>query len=1302
MSEMTLLLVDDAATDRLAFRRFLRRTPHSPEAWTYRFIDFECGEEALDYCRQHTFDLILLDYNLPDLNALEFLAALRALMPEESLPVLVLTGQGNEQMASESIKSGAQDYLSKENLTSEALNRSVTHALSQVRLQQELRLKKQQKQLMMGILLRLRRSLGLAEILDGAVQELLDFLKIDRVLIYQTRPHGGGKVRSMALCRTVDRPPIAETLLPWAAFGGGEGNQTCPVFFHWERSSTPEEKTLWVQHLHAWGVQQLTSFPLWIQTYHQQDLLWGWLVLHQCQECAPWEPWQQEMLMEFSTHLAIAIQQAELYQSVQQLNQNLTQTVAAQERALTQMEIQLHGIIDRLPVVLFAIDAQGIFTLSEGHGLRLLGWEPGQVVGHSVFDIYADHPSVLQKIHETLQGQATNWLDSFNGTILEAWTSPIWDAQQRVQGLMGVAIDVTERVETERSLESLMIGTAASSGQDFFEQCVRSLASALKVSHALISELRGNRLYVLAYWAQDRWLAPLAYDLSEAPACAQVIDRGMYWCDGTFQDLPLAPMFRVLNLDTYMGVRLEDEEGKPLGTLCVLNKEPLQRSSWCGKVLHIFAARSSAEIKRRQAEEALQTLNQELEARVQERTASLERSQSQLRHLADNFPGVIYQFALDAQGNPSFPFVSEGALDLLGESPETLMNDVQKGFARIYPTDLPKLWQSIEHSARFLSPWHWQGRVIHDDGVVVWLQCVSQPTLQENGTILWDGVMVDMTEQKKAQESLQQSEARFRQLAETIESVFWMRDRQSPDRFLYISPAYERIWGRSPVPLLHDSRHWLTAIVPEDHRLVVQTLSSLYQTGQGFHIQYRIQRPDGEVRWIRERAFPVNPKGSTVGDRLVGIAEDITNEKRKEEELLRTQTLREAIFNEATDALFLVSPITQLIIDCNQRAVELFEAWDKDDLIGIEGNVLQKRQFTSSELEDIGKTLKRRGVWSAELEYITHRGREFWGNLAAKVLQLGDQNLHLVRLTDITPQKEAEENIRRSLAKEKELNELKSHLLSMTSHEFRTPLTVIASSASILERFTEKLTPDRREHHLRTIQTYVTHITALLDDVLTLNRSEKHKLQFEPQRVNVVKLFHDLVQEMGWSHPQSQIRLRVFHSAPMAEDDTEGDRHMAHIDSKLLRQILSNLLSNAIKYSNHYSHLSPNTSPNTSPKYFTDRPPVAVRLYLMPERVMFSVRDWGRGIPLEEQQRLFEPFFRASNVGHEEGTGLGLSVVKSCVEQHQGQVAALSRPQRGSLFVVKLPRYVPLTDAVDSATPALGLMAGGSPQPVES
>jgi signal transduction histidine kinase len=245
---------------------------------------------------------------------------------------------------------------------------------------------------------------------------------------------------------------------------------------------------------------------------------------------------------------------------------------------------------------------------------------------------------------------------------------------------------------------------------------------------------------------------------------------------------------------------------------------------------------------------------------------------------------------------------------------------------------------------------------------------------------------------------------------------------------------------------------------------------------------------------------------------------------------------------------------------------------------------------------------------------------------------------------DITQRKQVEEEISKALEREKELGELKSRFVSMTSHEFRTPLSVIYSSAGILRDFGHKLDEEKKKKHLDCIQTYVQHTIKLLDDILLFNKAETGNLAFEAVPLDVLSFCQQLIEEIQLSMSNHTI---VFTT-------NSPDGVIGNFDKKILRQILINLLSNAMKY-----------SPNTTIVNFN--------LDVIEAQVIFTIQDQGIGIPEADQVKLFESFHRAKNVGNIPGTGLGLSIVAKCVDLHKGTIAVNSQLGIGTTFIINIP-----------------------------
>jgi signal transduction histidine kinase len=245
---------------------------------------------------------------------------------------------------------------------------------------------------------------------------------------------------------------------------------------------------------------------------------------------------------------------------------------------------------------------------------------------------------------------------------------------------------------------------------------------------------------------------------------------------------------------------------------------------------------------------------------------------------------------------------------------------------------------------------------------------------------------------------------------------------------------------------------------------------------------------------------------------------------------------------------------------------------------------------------------------------------------------------------DITDHKRAEEEIRKALERERELNELKSRFVAMTSHEFRTPLATILSSAELLEQYADRLPAEDKQDLYRSISAAVDRMTKMLDNVLTIGKAEANMLHFAPAHTDLAAFCETLADEMRLAAGQRHA----------LEFSYEGERGPVRVDEKLLRHALANLLSNACKY---------------SPRGGT----VEFKARVENGEARFEVRDHGIGIPPEDQARLFETFHRASNVGSIAGTGLGLAIVKKSVELHGGSVGVDSRVGEGTCFRVTIP-----------------------------
>jgi PAS domain S-box-containing protein len=333
------------------------------------------------------------------------------------------------------------------------------------------------------------------------------------------------------------------------------------------------------------------------------------------------------------------------------------------------------------------------------------------------------------------------------------------------------------------------------------------------------------------------------------------------------------------------------------------------------------------------------------------------------------------------------------------------------------------------------------------------------------------------------------------------------------------------------------------------------------------------------------------------------------------------------------------------VAQCNPAFAHIF-GYAEEEIIGQSDGIMYRSDADRSEAHSAANARFAQGqAWITELELARKDAQTFWGSMEARAVDPRDPNIGIIlAVHDITPRKRAEQELLAALQREKELNEMKTRFVSTVSHEFRTPLATILSSAELLRLYPDKLDNAEKLNLLRGIEDGTKRMRMLLDEVLTLGRAESGVLQLRPTQLALSELCGKVVADLRIG--EGKQHTIVF------EDRFGGDT--AELDENLLRHMLNNLLANAIKYS----------APGSTVKLSIERADGNVRL---------TVEDSGIGIPAEDQPRLFESFHRASNVQNRPGTGLGLAIVKKSAELHGGSIAFDTKVGAGTRFYVTLP-----------------------------
>ncbi len=373
-------------------------------------------------------------------------------------------------------------------------------------------------------------------------------------------------------------------------------------------------------------------------------------------------------------------------------------------------------------------------------------------------------------------------------------------------------------------------------------------------------------------------------------------------------------------------------------------------------------------------------------------------------------------------------------------------------------------------------------------------------------------------------------------------------------------------------------------------------------------------------------------------------------ERQRTEEALRSREHQLRTLINAMPDLVCFKDAEGRWIEANDTTLKVFQLEGVDYRGKTNTELAQLSPFLRDsffEGEQTDEAMWSRGkVWSGEqVVPLRDGGAKTYETIKVPLYYADGQRRGIVILRrDMTERKQAEEEIRNALAKEKELSELQSRFVSIMSHEFRTPLTTVLSSAELIENYSYKWTEEKKLTHIHRIQNSVNHLVQLLEDVTIIGKAEAGKLEFKSEPIDLLQFCLHLVEEM-------ELGAGSQHTIAFT---SVGQCTNACMDEKLLRHIFTNLLSNAIKY---------------SPQGGT----VDFELACRDGQAIFQIKDSGLGIPKEDQEKLFESFYRAKNVGTISGTGLGLAIVKRSVDIHAGQITVESEVGVGTVFTVTLP-----------------------------
>ncbi len=519
------------------------------------------------------------------------------------------------------------------------------------------------------------------------------------------------------------------------------------------------------------------------------------------------------------------------------------------------------------------------------------------------------------------------------------------------------------------------------------------------------------------------------------------------------------------------------------------------------------------------------------------------------------------------------------------------------------------------------------------------------PVVEEGGKLVGAIAQTDYAAaQLEAEKAARQgSEARWQALLQAIPDLMIRYDRNG---------TYLEMLSGGNVQLLHGFPEHpganLWEILPLD--LARQRLSYIHRaldSGKMQVYEYEIEIKPGEWHYEEARITVCGP------DQVIMIIRDITQRVETQLQLAKEKALMQCLIDSIPDLIF-YKDLKGIYCGCNQ-AYAMALGKSKLEIIG-------KTDF------DLFPEALAQNHRDRDLHVLTEQTacrHEKWANFAA-----GCQRLLEIEKTpfvdaqgailgiigvgrDITSRQQATEDLLNTLTKEKELLDLKSDFITIASHEFRTPLTVIIAAAKLMRHCLDRFSPSQQAEQLDRILRSSDRILALLEDILVLNQADADRLNFIPASLNLEQFCREVYQEITTAEVKP-ITVQFHYIGPPDCPVT--------LDDKLLRYILTNLLNNAIKYTPHQA-------------------PIEFIVTVGQHYIQFTITDQGIGIPADALAYVFQPFYRAKNVGNVPGTGLGLAIVKRAVDLHDGTIDCRSQLGQGTTFTIRLPRLILLESA---------------------
>jgi PAS domain S-box-containing protein len=1231
----------------------------------------------LELYRNSPVDIILLDYLLPDMDGLELLNLLMQQDEKPQVPVLMLTGHGNEAIATQVIKNGAQDYLIKDSLTADILCKTVIHAIEQFQLQQQLMRQQQLQRIAAEMALNIRQSLNLNEVLQRTVDEVRQFLQVDRVIIFQFGPDWGGTVAVESV--------INETLaiFPFDIHDPCIGKQYVEPF---QQGLVTAKADIYNADISPCHVEFLAQFHVranLVVPILKNNVLWGLLAAHHCTAPRLWQDTEIDLLRQLASHVSIALQQAELFEQVQ------TELI---ERK--QAEVSLQQSEARLRLALLASNSA---VWDWDISTNTLTWPP------EYYQLYGLDPTTeatyenwLNCIHPDDRERASQQtLQALNDPLSELrvefrvtrkneirWFAGIgqafYDESGRPSRMAGITIDITTQKQTEIALQQL--------NADLEQRIAERTEELSNLNYRLLTALKEQ--HQAKQDVEDLYNnAPCGYhSLDVNGTIVRINDTELSWLGYTRDE--------VLNNMKFIDLITPDSQQS-----FSQNFPQFLRQGWMNDL----------EFQLRHKDGSTRWVSVNAVA-IKDHAGNFLMSRSSLFDITDRkqveqtlalqaviarnmAEGVCLVRADDATivyTNPKFEqMFGYDSGELQGQHVSILNYATESVTAE-------DVNQSIRSTVLLNGEATYEVHNVKKDSTPFWCSATCSVFQHPDYGNVLVAVHQDITERKQAEAALQQ-QTRLEQLrwkiTQTIRQSLDLNailnttanqlrhtlqvDRVAVYRFQpnwsgdFIAESVSDEWVKlveSNIPKVWEDTYLQETQGERFQRHEPFVIPDIYTAGlQSCHIELLEQ--------FQAKAYAVVPIFS--GEALWGLLAIYQNSMVRDWQPWEIELLQQ-ISNQLAIALHQSELYSQLQLELHEReqteAVlrEAERRWrsllDNVQLIviGLDhyGHVEYANPFflklTGYPLEEVlGKSwfdhfLSRSQGRSTKLifqEVLEHDLHSHYQNPI--VTKAGEDRMIAwsnTVLQDTSGHAIGTISIGEDITERYRVDRMKAEFISVVSHELRTPLTSMQAALSLLNDKIIDPTSEEGETTIQIATEGTDRLVRLVNDILDLERLESGKMRLEKRLLPISELVNTAIAQMQEMANQTDITLNA--TPCHVEAEVDGDR---------LLQVLTNLLSNAIKFSpsNSVIRLS------VTQQFDEDSQPI----------LLFKVWDQGRGIPVDKLESIFDRFHQvdASDSREKGGTGLGLAICRNIVQQHGGEIWVESRMGQGSLFYFTIP-----------------------------